>query len=128
MGRTVCTYVEVGIDEFEDEELIAECQRRGLTVGLTPAHPDDEPDPIDLPKEASEIQRDLMTRWHQRAADGMQALLARIVPPQLLAAADAIREGRYADAICELDRLIEPSPAATATSLPKRADSAGAST
>ncbi|MFZ4807520.1 MAG: hypothetical protein ACOYLQ_09705 [Hyphomicrobiaceae bacterium] len=127
MPASITSYIDVGIDEFEDDELIEEIRRRGLVVShVAPAAGDDKPEPVDVRKAAIDVMEGLLAKQYRRADAALEALLAAILPPQLVAAAAAMREGRHSDAICELDRLIEPSPAATATSLPPRVPAAEA--
>jgi hypothetical protein len=126
MRRSISVEMEVDIDEFDDDVLLEEVRRRKLTCVLPEAHSDieDEDDlrPVDVKAAAMNIQSWLMTRRVDRARENMEKLLAAILPAGIAAADAAIREGRIGDAICELDRFIEPSPAAPATSLPKRPD------
>lgn len=118
---TVTADVEVSIDEFDDDDLVAEVRRRELIPKLLATlDAKKTAKAIDVEELAGSIMRWLMARRHEYAAAEMDDLFAALIPRELREADQAIRDRRYGDAICRLDQLINPSPAATATSLPLR--------
>lgn len=104
--------IEEYLDEVDDSTIVEEFISRGLSLKNAEVSVDK-----DL---ASDALGYLMARRHDRAVDAIRAVIAAIIPEHLLAAYEAAKEGRYSDAICELDHVIEPSPAATAKQLPFR--------
>lgn len=98
--------VEVCLDEFDDDALLAEIQRRGEHSKVKAI--------------AGDVIGHLMARRDVRAGEAMRELLAAFVPPTVLAASEALRNGMHSQAICDLDRFIAPSPAVTAKTLPAK--------
>ena len=124
--RTVS--VEVCLSEFSDEEIIDEVRDRQLEAQVNLPQ-GAEAKEIDVREHAGDVQRLLMTRRHDKATAAMQDLMSNLLPPALVAAFVAMTDGRYAEAICDLDDFMEPSPAVTAKQLPvKPAPTAGAVT
>ena len=115
--REITVDVTVSIDDImeamDDEEFLEEAKNRGLSLGDMPIMGK----PADLIKDALS---DLMTRRTARAIDTMKEAIAQLVPAGLLAAYEAALQGNTASAICELERAIKPSEAATAKTLPVR--------
>ncbi len=118
--RTVTVEVKIDpddvIDEISDERLLEECRDRELigagdVVGLTGTDK----------QAAEEVLADLFARRHGSAVDRLRSLLATHLPPGLFAAYEAMLAHDHSRAICELDRSIDPSPAATIATLPARA-------
>lgn len=123
-------FVSVSIDpadvlgDIPTDELVAEILRRSKRQRHEIDHAD-IPAIIDKLRighanggAISEIMHDLMSRRRAAAEDGLRRLIATMVPAELLSALDAMTAGREGEAICLLDRALEPSPAATATELP----------
>ena len=107
--------VEVSIDEFDDDALIAEVRSRSLEHKVL-----GEPEVAqNLPEDAAkDVYQWLATHRYDKAREAMRNLLATFLPPQIIAASEAIESGRWMDATCELEDFIWPSPAREATHLP----------
>lgn len=127
--RYVSTSISVDVDlsEFDDDAIVQEAVDRdlaGKVAAVAAGKSIDEAEEksgIDTKAIAGSVMSYLVCKRPHKAAEQMRELLAAFVPPDIVDAADALREGRVADAIGCLDRFIEPSPAATATELPRRA-------
>lgn len=115
--RTRCVEVDVDLDDWDDEDILEEAVRRKLV----PKPPDKTAKEaiVDPRALAVEVQDHLNCRRYGTAAVRLRELLGLFVPPQLIAALEALNQNDTLSAICELDRYIEPSPAATATTLAK---------
>lgn len=116
-GAYVTHEVEVGIDEFDDDDLIDEIKHRNLGHMLW-----NERDPRDIRQMVVDIQSYLCTHQDDKAHALMRELLKALLPPQIAAAHAFMLKTQYSEAICELDRFLEPSPAVTAKSVPKGKD------
>lgn len=107
--------VDISLDDFTDEAILEEAQDRGLV----PYSGSVEDVCSFAPREdAHDIQRHFMCRRVDKGIAELRMLVEKFVPAQILAALDAAREGNVSAAICELDHFIQPTPAATATTLP----------
>ncbi len=113
--RTVS--VEVSLCEFSDDELVEEVRERGLQ-GRCHQHPETHED-VDAERLAADVQGSLMTKRYDRAMTEMRQLLAALLPPSVAAAFEAMKDGRYDEAICDLDDFMEPPPSVMAKTLPK---------
>ena len=115
--QTVDVDVEatVEISELSDDQLnacLTEAHRRGL---------------FDAPPIAGERKvlleetlEELLRGRHSRALERFEAALLTGQHWAVVDAWRALNEGRNSQAICFLDRALDPSPAATATTLPAR--------
>lgn len=117
-------YVDVDMDDFDDDEIVDAVIARKLQgkVFAKAVGARDERLELDPIEKADEIQALLAARHYGKAASEMMRFLHLLIPPQIAEAADHIRNGQYSAAICELERFSRPSPAATATKLPKNED------
>jgi len=121
-GRYVTVYeeveVEICLDDFTDEAIREEAEERGiLACAGTSAASEAKFDPR---TDASDIAQDFMCRRVDRGTEALKDLIGKFVPPQLIAALEFARDGNFSAAVCELDRYVDPSPAATATTLPAK--------
>lgn len=115
--------VDVDITEFDDDAIIDEAIRRDLTkdiVRQAAGEPEEKTVETDPKQLAGDVLNHLMCRRPERASLALQSLIAMFVPEEIVAAAEAMHAGRMHDVISELDRYIDPSPARTAETLPKR--------
>jgi hypothetical protein len=113
--------LEVSLADFDDDEIVDEIKGRKLESKVFNGE-----GPGNLMRLVGDVQAYLCARRYGRAQEAMQTLLAAVMPPEIAAAAEAMRENRIQDAICELDDYLEPSPAATATELPVKKEPAPA--
>lgn len=103
--------VDIDLDDFSDEDdELKSRKREALSFEV-------EKELRDVRDLAADVQSWLMVKRRDRARAAMDALFASVLPAHVIAADEALREGRASDAICELEHLISPSPATTATSL-----------
>lgn len=112
---TATAEVDVGLDEFDDDDILEEAQMRGLVP--RDAKP---PTDFDVREEAVSAQQHLCCNRIDRARTQIQTIIEQYVPAEFLTAMDCIRNGKIGAAIYELDRFIEPPPSRTATHLPAK--------
>jgi len=115
MARTYVN-VEVTLDEFEDDALIEAVVDRELVwdaVALLTGRT--EAPAQDIKELVIDTMQHLMCGRMSKAEATLEAAVAAMLPPQIMPAIVAIREGRRNDAIIDLDNFIKPTPAATAT-------------
>ncbi len=122
MGRYSSRFVsiDVDIDKFNDDTLVEEVVRRNLVSDVLAASRAGEEKPksksIDPKTLASDVEAHLMAGRVERARAAMHALLAAFVPPEIVAAHEALSSGDVSQAICDLDDFLQPAPSATITS------------
>lgn len=112
MSRHVSTYVEVDIGEFDDDDLVAEVIDRDLVTDVLKAAgrlPQEDAKPMKPNEIAIDVISHLMCRRATMALCELDRLVAAFVPPQVLAARDALASGHASVAICELERFVDPS-------------------
>lgn len=102
------------LDEVSNEDLLAEIARRNLQALTVFTAPPPSKQSVGY------VVSDLMAKRPLQALAELRGIIAKAVPAHLLAAYEAIIDGRISDAICELDHVIDPSPSATLTKLPKK--------
>jgi hypothetical protein len=107
--------VEVDLSDFSDEDLLDEVNDRNLS--LITGHADYGLSAEEL---LADAMADLMAGCRLQAIDTIRDIIAKAIPPHLFAAYEAAIAGKVSTAICELDHVLEPSPAATATHLPRK--------
>lgn len=116
--------VDVCISDFDDDAIIDAVIIRNLVSEVMAAAAEDvgakPPEKIEPKTIAADAMTSLICKRQARAALDMRKLLECFVPPDVLDAYEAARDGRTNDAIASLDRYIAPSAAATATELPQR--------
>lgn len=118
-SRTVS--VDVDIDEFDDDTLIEEVVSRNLVPDVLAAlragewKPDTKPKSIDPKTLAGDVEAHLMAGRVEHARAAMHALLAAFVPPEIVAAADAMAAGDVSQALCDLGDFVQPALSATIT-------------
>lgn len=91
------------LDEFTDDDLLAEMASRGISSG---------PKAPDVRSAVSMVSSDLMSRRVRQAREGLMRIVAMHCPPEIVDALEALDRGAHSDAICVLDRLLEPAPSA----------------
>ncbi len=118
MSRTISAYIDIDLHEFDDADIVAEIIDRDLVTDVLVAagriagvaEPPPPPAPRDL---AADVLSHLMCRRLGVAVAEIDRLIAAFVPPAILAAREAVADGDTPLAICELERYIAPSLAAT---------------
>lgn len=114
MKRVTTTVdVDVYLEDFSDEDLVDEVVRRKLIAEVI-AQAGGKDKPTEIRDVATDALQELLGGRGSRAMADINKLIAMIVPAEILAARDAIAAGRSSDAICEIDRFIAPTPAASA--------------
>lgn len=120
--------IDVDIDDYLDEASDHALRKEVLARGFMMVEgafanldkPDDDVKNFVFNEEVADALHDLMCRRHAHALERVRAAIATLVPASLLSAYEAIQNGRISAAICDLDRILEPGPSATATSLPMK--------
>lgn len=111
--RTVMVDVEVDLDDIPDRDIVSEVIERELVEDVAEALAKRGKERKDIPQTtrqlAEDVYRWLMVNRPDGAHVAMRKLLEALVPAPISAAEAAMREGRYNEAICELDDLF-PSP------------------
>jgi hypothetical protein len=115
MGRSYVE-VEVCITEFDDDALIDEVRARGLEAQVIVK--DEGAKPVDVKQLVGDIQGYLCTKRYDKAYQRMETLMEALLPIELVKANRFMDAQCFSAAVCELDRFLEPSPAAKATQLP----------
>lgn len=114
--------IDVDIDEFDDDTLVEEVVRRKLGSDVLEAVRAGEEKPETKSKRtdprtlAGDVEAHLMAGRVDRARAAMNTLLAAFVPPEIVAAHEALSSGDVSQAICDLDDFLQPAPSATITS------------
>jgi len=106
------------LDDLDDDLLVREVIRRKLgskVLNASQGAPLSEEDTCSI----SSIITHLACKHASRAIEEMHRLINTILPEGLMEAFDLIKAGRCNDAICLLDKIADPSPAATAKTLPR---------
>lgn len=109
---TVRTYIEVDLDDFDDHDIVDEVFRRKLERRVLDRIDTNIKTADDVRKAASTIMSDIMSRRPMQARNDFIALMRATNGGTLVDAFIAFIEGREADTLCLLDRVVEPSPAA----------------
>lgn len=126
-SKYISVDVDVSIDDFDDDAIVDAIFERELQAAilkrLAGNKNGEEPesgescDPSVL---IHDVLSHLLGRRLERAKTAMKRYLEAILPPGIIEAYEAVLAGRVDDAICLLDRVIEPSPAVSAKELPKK--------
>lgn len=118
MSKSRSISIDVDLGDFDDDDIVGEIIDRDLVAEVLQAagHVQKEKD-AKKPIKSSDIATDalghLMCRRHATAKADLDRLITTFVPPEVWAAHQALVNGDAALAICELERHINPSPAAT---------------
>ena len=107
--------VDVDLEDFDDDELVAEVRLRKIEHKVYGASKKEAPDPEEA---AKDLYSWIAVHRYDKAREASKALLAAFLPPEIIAAVEAIEAGRWMDATCELDDYLWPSPARDAAQLP----------
>lgn len=105
--------VDIDIDDFEDDDLIAEIIDRHLVDAVLKRVGRIVDKPASPREHAVDALSHMMCRRPSAALHAIDTAIAAFVPVELLAARDALREGEMARAICEIEHYISPALSAT---------------
>lgn len=113
MSRSYIT-VDIDIADFDNDALVQEVIDRDLVWDAVAQLTGNKRTDTEVGDLAVDAMQHLMCGRLSKAEAALEKAIAALLPPQLLPALTAIREGRRNDAIVELDYFIQPSLAATA--------------
>lgn len=102
------------LDDVTDDELLEEVEARGLTVQAKGKPPNG-----DTSRLVVDAYEHALGRRRERALAAIQTLIEAYLPPDVLAAYDAARADDWSTAVILLDRVMEPTPAATSADVAK---------
>lgn len=114
MSRRHTVEIDVELDEFTDDEIIAEVEFRKLGRVQLATGPDA------AKKAAADLQAHLCSRRIAAAEKAMGVLLRELMPVEVCEALEAFVCARHSEAICRLDAYLHPSPAREAKRLPEK--------
>jgi len=110
--------VEVDLDDFSDDDIVAACVSRDLGHHVAAAIEKAAGRKLsksDAGDHMRDALADLLSRRTDAALRSVHAAIDALLPPGLREAVTAIERGDRSTAICLLDGCLIPSPAATAT-------------
>lgn len=113
MKRTQTVCVDVCLSDFDDDVIVDEVLRRGLAkevqAAIVEAAGNSMSDSMRAP--VAQAVGYLMARRPADALTAVRTAIAMVLHEEMMLAYEAMLEGRHADALSELDRLLEPSAA-----------------
>ncbi len=110
-------------DEISDDELAKEVVDRDIVDHVLEAAAENGKSkknaPLPMRSALADVQGALLGRRVSDAEQQLAELIARALPDGVLQAYAAILRGRISEAVCEVDRAMDPPPSRCATFLPK---------